>query len=161
MKGFQIYLLTKVPRSPRFIRWTFFILVHVHGSRLGSPDGKAPCFAMWRIYLGVALKNSNMIRLTEIHILYMRRWSFSVVRPRLSCSSPNFSKPRSRTTNLDLRNHEVKNLPMSPCFTNLCVRSKLTHRLLGRLKPTIPNLLRDDTKMSPHSKVFFSSSSHL
>ncbi len=46
---------------------------------------------------------------------------FLVFHPRFSNSNQNFSKPRSRTANSDFR-------------------SRLTHRLLGRLKSTIPNL---------------------
>jgi hypothetical protein len=39
----------------------------------------------------------------------MRRWAFLVVRPSLSSSSTNFSKPRSRTVNLDFWNYKIKN----------------------------------------------------
>ncbi len=51
----------------------------------------------------------------------MRQWAFLVVRPKLSSSNPNFSKPRNRTANSNLW-------------------SRLTHHLLERLKSTIPNL---------------------
>jgi hypothetical protein len=51
----------------------------------------------------------------------MWRWAFLVVRPQLSSPNPKFSKPRSRTANLDFW-------------------SWLTHQLLGRLRFTIPNL---------------------
>jgi hypothetical protein len=51
----------------------------------------------------------------------MRQWALLVVRPQLSSSNRNFSKPRTRTAN-----------------SNIC--SWLTHQLLGRLKSTIPNL---------------------
>ncbi len=43
-----------------------------------------------------------------IYILYMRRWSFLVVRPWLSSSNPNFSKPRSRTAISDFWNYNIK-----------------------------------------------------
>jgi hypothetical protein len=46
---------------------------------------------------------------------------FLVVRPQLSSANHNFSKPRTRTA-------------------NLAFWSGLAHQLLGRLKPTIPNL---------------------
>ncbi len=51
----------------------------------------------------------------------MHRQAFLVVRPRLSSPNPNISKPISRTANSDFWNW-------------------LTHKLLGRLKSTIPNL---------------------
>ncbi len=38
----------------------------------------------------------------------MRRWSFLIVRPRLSSSNPNFSKPRSRTAYSDSWNYIKK-----------------------------------------------------
>ncbi len=51
----------------------------------------------------------------------MRQLAFLVVRPQLSSSNRNFSKPRSRTANADFW-------------------SRLTHQLLGRLKSAIPSL---------------------
>ncbi len=51
----------------------------------------------------------------------MRHKAFLVVRPQLSSSKPNFSKPRTRTAYSDFW-------------------SRLTPQLLGRLKSTIPNL---------------------
>ncbi len=51
----------------------------------------------------------------------MRQEAFLIVRPQLSSSNPNFSKPRNWTANSDFW-------------------SRLTHQLLGRLKSTIPNL---------------------
>ncbi len=55
------------------------------------------------------------------HRLYMRQYAFLVVRPRLSSSNPNFSKPSSRAANSDFW-------------------SRLAQQLLGRLKSTIPYL---------------------
>jgi hypothetical protein len=49
----------------------------------------------------------------------MQQQPFFVVRPQLSSSNPNFSKPRNGTTNTDFW-------------------SRLTHQLLGRMKSTIP-----------------------
>jgi hypothetical protein len=51
----------------------------------------------------------------------MQQQAFFVVRPQLSSSNSNFSKPGTRTANSDFW-------------------SGLTHQLLGRSKSTIPNL---------------------
>jgi hypothetical protein len=64
----------------------------------------------------------------------MRQYAFLVVRPQLSSSNPNFSKPRTRTANSDFW-------------------SRLTHQLLVRLKFTVTNLQFYLPKMANSEKL--------
>ncbi len=64
----------------------------------------------------------------------MRQYAYLVVRPQLSSANPNFSKPRTRTANLDFW-------------------SRLAHQLLERLKSTIPKLQFYLTKKASTEKL--------
>jgi hypothetical protein len=72
-------------------------------------------------------KNSFFVRMDtqtvrrSNHRLSMRQYAFLIIRPQLSSPNPNFSKPRTKTANSDFW-------------------SRLNHKLMGRLKSTIPNL---------------------